>query len=90
MNKARSTRDWWMQTNSGSNPAFAALVAVLMVVAGCAKSPETAPAASTPSPVAAADRTSNVTMTDPAPAIGAPANAPVSYTHLTLPTTPYV
>jgi arylsulfatase len=75
MNKARSTRGWLMQTHFGSNPAFAAVAAIVMVLAGCAKSPETAPATSTPSPVAAADRTSNVTMTDPAPAIGAPANA---------------
>ena len=75
MNKARSSRGWLIQTYSGSNSAFAAVAAIVMVLAGCAKSPETAPATSAPSPVAAADRPSNVTMIDPAPAIGAPANA---------------
>jgi arylsulfatase len=75
MDKALATRGRLMQANSGPNPSFVALAAIAMVLAGCAKSPGTAPAASAPAPVAAADRPSNVTMTDPEPTIGTPANA---------------
>lgn len=76
MDKARATPGRLMRTIAGSNPALAALVASVLVFAGCSKSPETTPAAGAPSTVgvATADRPSNVAMTDAAPAIGAPAN----------------
>jgi len=76
MDKARATPGRLMRTIAGSNPALAALVASVLVFAGCSKSPETTPAAGAPSTVgvATADRPSNVAMTDAAPAIGVPAN----------------